>query len=443
MKKLVLSIILLATLSACSWQKSEDPFAIQPEDERVILEGEIFPFDVSVSTKATHRLENNGSLAALLTSDIVKLEIFERKKVAVTGVKRTEKMREILVVEKIELQTTEVEDIPEKTEARFLAKDFTFVYPVAWEYSTSPDGTAYFSERQASLRRVFLKFSVIPMMAADKKIDLSVKIAGLMGVKDINTDELDREVQKITLFSNISNNKYEFEFTASYEEFEKKKAFFSLLNSFTEGLDSVAAAKESDLKEDAKILERKLAENKKQKELELLIEKATKDPIEKNDNLTNLLDKVQSMVPKNSVDMLADVEEDFLEESVTDIDDSRVEVFLDERPVFTNLINANAFTYVSKGFGFNMKVPFGFWFRNFGVVDASLMAIGFADQEFSTISEADFTLSIESGAKEALMELTTENELELFFPRNVNSHFVFRGSEFYRNAMYSIWSTIE
>jgi hypothetical protein len=449
MKKLLLSAILLVTLSACSWQQSEDPFAIQPEDKRVTLEGEIFPFDVSVSTKATHRLENNGSLAALLTSDIVRLDVFERKKVSVTGVKRTEKMREILVVEKVELQTVAIEDVPEKTEARFLAKDFTFVYPSRWTYSTSPDGLAYFAQKDESLRRVFLKFKVASITPEDRKLDLSVQIAGLTGIKDISTDELDREVQKITLFSNIGNNKYEFEFTASYEEFDKKKSFFALLNSFTEGEEAVLAAKELDLKQDSEILEKKLEEEQRKQDLEELIKNSTKDlPVNEDtagDNLSELIDKVQSIIPKKPADTLAEVEESFLEEITEEVvePESATEVSIIDQPVFINLINANAFAYASAGFGFNMKVPFGFWFRNFGAIDGSLMTMGFADQDFSALGDADFTLEIQPGSKAELTESKTDTTVSIAFSRNEESHFILSGPVEYRNAMYSIWSTLE
>ena len=91
-KKIFFGLFLASIIiSACVSPEQEDPFERLPEEPVETLAGEIFPFSVSISTRATHRLENDGKLVAYLASKIVRLEDFEGRKVEVDGVWRTEK----------------------------------------------------------------------------------------------------------------------------------------------------------------------------------------------------------------------------------------------------------------------------------------------------------------------------------------------------------------
>ena len=98
-QKLIFGVLFAAlVLSACVFPEKNDPFSRLPEEAVETLEGEIFPFSVSVSTRATHRLENEGKLVAYVASDIARLSDFEGREVEIDGVRRTEKMREILML---------------------------------------------------------------------------------------------------------------------------------------------------------------------------------------------------------------------------------------------------------------------------------------------------------------------------------------------------------
>ena len=62
MKKSILLALGLAVtvLTACVLPEKEDPFERLPEENLETIEGKLFPFSVSVSTRATHRLEQDG-----------------------------------------------------------------------------------------------------------------------------------------------------------------------------------------------------------------------------------------------------------------------------------------------------------------------------------------------------------------------------------------------
>ena len=84
-------LVIAVVVTACVPPAKEDPFSRLPEEEIETLEGEVFPFSVSVSTRATHRLESNNRLVALLASEIVRLEDFEGQEVEMDGVRKRKK----------------------------------------------------------------------------------------------------------------------------------------------------------------------------------------------------------------------------------------------------------------------------------------------------------------------------------------------------------------
>ena len=240
--------IVAAVLSACVLPEKSDPFERLPESKIEVVRGTIFPFSVSISTRATHRLERDGKLVSYLASKIVNLDDFLNREVELEGFFRREKMREIFWAEKVRLLDIPESKISEKKETRFSTRKFSFKFPSNWEHSRSPDGTVYFLDKNDPARRVFFQFSAEKLDSNDKKIDPNVLISNLAGVKKISTDQFGRERQEITLFSNIFDRKYTLIFTANFEDFEKKKEFFRLLNSFVEGEKNVENAIENDKK---------------------------------------------------------------------------------------------------------------------------------------------------------------------------------------------------
>ncbi|MCF7830443.1 hypothetical protein K9M41_00385 [Candidatus Gracilibacteria bacterium] len=404
-KKIFWAVMITAiVISACAFPEKEDPFSRLPEERTETLVGEVFPFSVSVSTRATHRLENNEKLVAYLASKIVNLEDFEGRRVEIDGIRRTEKMREIFWVEEIRLKDLEEKGDEDLKDKRYLNEEYTFVYPGNWEYSTSPSGEVHFTEKEDEARRVFLIFSVTSSERKDSKVDPNVLIANMTGIKKVTTDQTDRERQEITLFSNVYNHKYSFIFTSQFEEFEKKKAFFKLLNTFIEGSENVSKAQEKYLK--------KLAEDEASK-------------IEK--------------------EVVEEPKESFLEKIFKDKEEEPVEEVVLPTGDFKNLIDANAFPYESAYYGFRMRVPFGHWFRNFGQSENAIARIGFSDEDFSTQDQAKFMLEIlgdETPPKE-FSEKVEEGKLIIVYPRSDKSFFRFTGPTKFRDSMRSTGSTIE
>ena len=92
-----------------------------------------------------------------------------------------------------------------------------------------------------------------------------------------------------------------------------------------------------------------------------------------------------------------------------------------------------------------MKVPWGYWFRNFGQSESALARIGFADHDMSGEEDSEFWLEIlgDQDPVSAFSEQLAGDQLILEFPRNKNSFFRFSGPERFRDAMLSIYSTIE
>ncbi|MBT6831839.1 hypothetical protein HN954_03575 [bacterium] len=435
MKKFIWAFFAVAVvLTACVVPEKDDPFERLPEEKLETLSGEIFPFDISVSTRATHRLEKDEKLVALLASDIVRLEDFEGRDVELDGVFRTEKMREIFWVYVVRAQDVPVQN-SEKTEERFETKNFTFVFSVGWESSTAPNGTVHFVEKSDEARRVFLTFEVGEVSKLDKKSDPNVLIANLAGIKKTSSDELGRERQTISLFSNLSDRKYTFEFTSSFEEFEKKKEFFKLLNSFVEGSANVRHEKDKDLRAQAAAEAEKLSETPiKNEEIIPNPESLPEPEIEEKEGLFS------KFFGKNDESESVDFEK------VEEVFQS--ELFAEEPKNFTNLVNEKAFDYSSEYFGFSMKSPWGFWFNNFGATDTKLTRIGFANHKIETESDVDFWLEIvgDDRATSKFLEKRTgaENEIVVIkWPRTATSFFNLTGPIEFRDAMLSIQGTVK
>lgn len=430
--------VLGVVLVACSLPgQPEDPFAAPDSVPRETVVGEILPFGVAVSTRATHRLEHDNKLVVLLASDVANLDDFVHQEVSVTGLRQTEKMREIFWVEEVHL-LDEMMAEDELTEKRFVTKTFTFVYPTEWQQSTSPDGIAHFTARDDEQGRVFLKFSVEPITRRDKRIDLNVSIGDFQGTKNVAA-ELGKEQQTITLYSNEYDKKYTFAFVGDFEEFDKKKAFYRLLNSFVEGEVAVSLAQQEDLRVQAEREAKKVRELTKPVEPEVVdevaAEEATEDTDEKEGGLfSKLFKKSDEKSEINSTDALEKV-------AATEADGVPKPLKDD----FTNLIDGRAYPYSSGYYGFQMRVPYGHWFWNFGQVEPFLAQIAVATHKIETPADGEFFLEIvpsESPVTEAGEFKNRDGEIVIEWPRNVSSYFRLHGPESFRDAMRSVQSTV-
>lgn len=420
-------------LSACVWPEKHDPFERLPEEQLETLQGTIYPFSVSVSTRATHRLEKDNHLVSFLASNIIRLEDFEGRKVEVDGVRRTEKMREIFWVEAIRLEELPALEDIEPKEARFATKNFSFVHPSHWEYTQAPNGTLYFTDKNDVARRVFLTFSASELLSSDTNIETNILIANLAGTKEIITDETNRERQEIMLFSNTENTKYKFVFDSQFEDFEGKQAFFKLLNSFIEGEENVTKAVEDDKKKEAE---------RQAKQLEILkarelVENSIKGGDEEEETIEEKSSQEQEDT-KDSVGEESEVEE-VIKEGPTVEEESDIIIGGD----FKNLVDERAFYYESGHYRFSMKVPYGFWFRNFGPVDGSIAKIGFADHEITGPADTQFSLEIITGELPEEGEVLEDGILMIMAQRSDKTYYRLSGNGKWRDAMKSVQATLK
>ncbi|MCF7905798.1 hypothetical protein K9L63_01250 [Candidatus Gracilibacteria bacterium] len=432
-------------LSACVFPGKEDPFSKVSEEKVETIKGDLFPFSVSVATRVTHRLEDEGKLVAFLASDIVRLDDFEGRRVEVDGVRRKEKMREIFWVSAIRLLDLGKQTEEAPIDERYTTRNFSFVYPPTWESSVSPTGVVHFLDKADPARRVFLTFSAEELERGDKTKDPNVLIANLAGTKKITTDELERERQEIVLFSNIYDRKYKFIFTSAFEEFEKKKSFFKLLNSFVEGEENVLKAKEEDLKKMAEREAKKIQEEEEKK----VVEEKLKEP-----KSESILEKLFGDDEREEEEKNATEEEEPAEQVVSTPESTETvpetvgedtSPFIASSTDYVNLIDERAFLYESQYYGFRMWVPFGYWFRNFGASENAIARIGFSDEEFSNAAEAKFWLEIlgDENPPRTFTEKMNDTRVEIEFPRTEKSFFRFTGLKKFKDAMRSIQATVE
>lgn len=424
-------VFILLFLTACVWpEKSNDPFERLPEEKLQTIEGTIYPFSVSVKTSATHRLEKDNRLVAFLASKIVRLEDFEGRKVELDGMMRTEKMREIFWVEAIRLQDIISLEELEPDSKRYATNSFSFTHPSHWEYTTAPNGTVYFKDRNDAAGRVFLTFTPSELESGDTNIETNVLISNMAGTKEISTDDSGSERQELELFSNISNQKYSFLFLSPFEDFERKQAFFKLLNSFIEGEEKVKEALEADKKEEAERQEKQAEFLRLQELLEQLQNGGLEVDEEDEDSDDEPLDVTNQEEEAPSVDA-----------PVSKPADTAVDFELGSD--FTNIIDDRAFYYESSHYQFSMTSPYGYWFRNFGPVEGAIAKIAFAKQEITSLAMADFSLNIVSGDYTGQPVETLEGGvLTIKAPRSDKTYYEVTGSPLHRDAMWSVVSSI-
>ena len=427
-------------LSACAFPEQEDPFERLPEEPLDTIAGELFPFAVSVSTRATHRLERGGKLVGYLTSDLVRLEDFEGQSVELQGVWRTDKMREIFWVESVRVAgETETED---SGESRFTTKNFTFLYPSSWDYTESPDAKLFFIDKTDPNRRVFLTFSVEKFSPEAERIDPNIVLGSLAGTKEILPTDGAREKEIITLYSNLGTDKYVFQANYSFDDFDKKRALLSLLESFVEGESQVATVLEGEKIKAAELEANKLQESVEQEKLEAKAKLV--DEIVDPENET-FLDKLLNKTPEIEKPLAAEPEVSQASDPVEEVQEAIKEaVTLESVQVFENLIDNRAYSYNSPAFKLSIKTPFGHWFQNFGAIGGSLFAIGFADNVIGGTGDVDFWLRGKTGTPPTSTTATLEGEtLVITKQRTETSFFEMRGPVQFKDAMWSVLESIQ
>ena len=429
--RIVLGVLVLM-LSACFLPEQNDPFERIPEEPLETIIGKLFPFSVSVATRATHRLEQDGKLVGYLASDIVQLKEFEGREIALDGVWRHEKMRQIFWAEAIRLKDlTIVPDPEEVLEPQwFTTKTFIFQYPGNWEVTTSPDGTAYFLEKSDPARQVFLTFKVEEYSPEAERIKPNILLNGFSGTKETSTETSGREREKTLFFSNLQNKKYTFSANYDIENFDRKKEVFDLINSFVEGVDAVE-----------RVLE-EVQKNKAKAEAEKLLDlPVTQDS------------EIPEAVSEDSILEGASLETEKTEETVLEVPipsgPETITDFLDPATIvkgeFVNLVDDRAYPYQSEYYGFSLKTPFGYWYRNFGPGYGTITEIGFADNAIDTAKDVKFYLRLIASEvpPTELQESIVKDRFTLTTARNKRSVFEISGPLQYRDAMFSVLQSIK
>lgn len=367
---------------------------------RIEKEGVIEPFSQGSVPSITHRLEQDGRLQAYLRSEIIDLTDFEGREVVVIGQTESEKMREIFVVESLLIKGLEV---PTETKI-FSEQDVAFLYPAYWSYTSSPDGKYYFIDETDVARKVFLTFSAKGLTREDKSQDPNIEIAGFAGIKKVDTDQRGQDIQSISLWSKQKPFKYDFLLTTKIDQIDKKEAFLKTLESFVEGQRAVTNLKN----------------------------------IQNQQRATAQLDQLENKAGGGKVNkMKVGVDPTPTEKNQIKTIETRTKT-VDQS--FQNLIDDRAFTYKSDFYRFQIQVPYGYWFRNYGATDSTLGQIGFADEEITGRGVVDFWLEILSdtqGLEQAVFSVD-ENQYEIVFPRNNQTKYRLRGSVKFKDAMRSI-----
>lgn len=456
MKKLWIVFVCGLFLTACVLPEKNDPFERLPEETTEILSGELFPFSVSISTRATHRLEADGKLQGYLASDIVQLDAFEGREVEVEGVFRAEKMRPIFWVEKISVKNLP-EKVSEETHKRFKTKHFTFTYPIDWEYTLAPNGTAYFLDRNDPTRRVFFTFSVLEKTEIDTDAnDIDALISGFPAIREQIKIPGGKTQDTVELFSNTSDKVYKLVFTG-----ENITAFEDLIESFIEGADNIARAIEEELKARANAE----AEKVRQEALKATpLEATTEEKELKSGFFENLFsrDKNTSQHPQEGnpsestpshLETESKESEDIREKEASEedlaepFDTENLDQVSQFGEPYINIIDERAFPYQNNYLGLSLKSPYGYWFRNFGKSDISAADIGFSDESFTQKNQVKVWLRIigdDDPLNSPAEQLSADGaRLVIEKKRNANSIYRIEGSPYFRDMMWSVLESIE
>ncbi len=424
-------------LTACVFPEQEDPFERLPEEPLEVIDGRLFPFSVSVSTRATHRLEKEGKLVAYLTSDIVQLSEFENREVELDGVWRNEKMRQIFWVEAIRVTDIAEEETGEKNPiVRFTTKKFTFQHPGEWESTLSPDGVAYFVNKNDPSRRVFFTLKVEDYSPEAIQIKPNILMNGFAGIKEVDNETSGKEKEVVTLFSNLGNKKYVFEINHNFDDFDTKKQFLDVLNSFVEGEEQVQKVIADEQKALAEAEAAKLAEEEAAAEaIEEVVEETEEAEVSFLDKLLGK-DGETSEKQKTEEPIETEVKEVAVVEEPAET--------IIETGEYTNLIDERAFYYENKTYNFSLSVPFGLWYRHYGPGYANVTEMGFADEPLNSRDDVKFWMRIINKEKppEEIDEIAVAGQVTVIKKRDESSVFEFNGPIQFRDQMRSMAEVI-
>ena len=434
----------LLTLTACVLPEPEDPFERLPEENLETIEGKLFPFSVSVSTRATHRLEQDGKLVGYLASDLVQLAEFEGQEVLLEGIWRNEKMRQIFWVEGIKVASlmTDEEVVDEPT--RFTTKKFTMVVPSNWEYSLAPNGVAYFLNREDPARRVFLTFGVEDYSPEADDVEPNIEMGVFKGIKETSTDENGKERETITLFSNNEPKRYVFTATYFFDDFETKKSVFDLLQSFVEGEAAVQEVVIAEQVAKAKAEAEKLALAEAEKRANEAASAAENEDEEEEE--TSAVDRARGLFGgllsgREAPEELTETEADTTGAEPLPVEPIPTVV---ENSDYTNLIDDRAYDYESS-LGFSLKVPFGNWYRSFGAIDGALATVGVAKNPVNLTSDVQMWVKVlpKDQPAEDTTELITGAGVTLIKKRDNDSVYEITGPVAERDTLWSIADSIQ
>ncbi len=434
-------------ISACVLPESNDPFERLPEEELQTIHGDLFPFAVSVSTRATHRLERDEKLVGYLTSDLVRLEDFEGRPVELDGVWRTEKMREIFWVEAVRLQGIKEE---ESTVARFSAKNFTFLYPKDWEFSES-DEKLSFVDKNDSNRRVFLTMAIEAFSPEAVKVDPNFVLSGIAGTKEIETKENGREQETIRLFSNDGTQQYVFKAEYAPDDFDRKRAMLDLLESFVEGEEQVQLTIEGEKIKQAEAEAARIAAKAEQEALEakarLVDEVVDGDSDSLIDRLLSREEGDSDEVSNEASSATESPDESETAEPDNEVDAAKqaLEAAVAEEAAYdyTNLIDARAYSYTSEYLGLRVNTPYGFWYQHFGTGANGWFEFGVADSEINGRSTIDFWLRGTNDAPPAETTATAEAGQLIIRKPWGGKTLEIAGPEAFKDAMWSVIEGVE
>jgi len=417
-------------LSGCLSQKTYNPMDRFESGSIETIEGTVLPFSVNIATDATHRLEREGKLVAFLASDVVDLTESEGQYMEVSGVFEAEKMRQIFWIqsaEKTEKGTVEVETDEKKSE-QFTADMYRFDYPSTWKFIKNEDGVQYFSDKNDALNRVFMSFESRNIKNESQEYPLT--IAGLKAYKNMQLDEDGTERQEVLLKSVINEGQeYRFWFQSDKNEFDKKRAFSAALNSFSEG-------------------EQVTEEVQEETEIQEKTEEVKSDDAEiKND--TDEKADIDIVDTENE-----NTEEEIKEDKIPNLDtdaptlpeNNAAAVSIPEDGSYKNLVadGSKFHTYTSSASGIDIRIPYRYWYRNFGARNGAVTEMGFSIKGDPADEGSEFTLRVEktNNPPSKKSESAEGQYLTITVPRNNATLYKITGPASARDAMMSVAGSI-
>ncbi len=298
---------------------------------------------------------------------------------------------------------------------------------------------------------------------------------GFQGYKETQKIEKTNFLQqeKYILISNKFQKKYNFILSIDQNNVNiKKEVMKILLTQFTEGIEKTTIIKKLYQRKQAneEILRSKLFEERRKLELEIKkthqnftkskepevsldTDKINTKKIENIDTLNNTLTDSNDNTSEIDIELKKEIIETNFNENIilekttankTTEDFSKI--ITTKMPTFKNLLDESAFFYKSTRYEFSIKVPAGFWFRNFGKIEDSLGSVGFSSTgAVNTTKDVEFWLNIiKTNIPLYSIKISKQNNLlKIEFPKNQNEKFIFSGNIKFQDVILSIISSID